>query len=127
MNPNRGMVLFAHGARDPAWVRPFEAVAENLREARPGVGIRLAFLEFMTPDLPTAAASLAAAGCTRVDVVPMFLGAGGHVRRDLPELLDKARRAHPSLQLELLPALSDLPGMLTFLAGALAAMVRAPS
>jgi sirohydrochlorin cobaltochelatase len=126
MNPNRGMVLFAHGARDPAWVRPFEAVAENLREARPGVGIRLAFLEFMTPDLPTAAASLAAAGCTRVDVVPMFLGAGGHVRRDLPLLLQGLREAHPAVRFELHAAIGEIDAVTRSMAAAAAAMLDTP-
>jgi sirohydrochlorin cobaltochelatase len=32
-----------------------------------------------------------AAGCTRVDLLPLFLGSGGHVRKDLPRLLDELR------------------------------------
>jgi sirohydrochlorin cobaltochelatase len=62
----------------------------------------------------------------RLWVCPVFWAANGHVRRDLPALLDEVRRAHPRLQLELLPALSDLPGMLPFLARTLVRMVRAP-
>ena len=53
MNPAKpGLILFAHGARDPRWAIPFEAVAERVRAARPGVPVRLAFLEFMAPNLP---------------------------------------------------------------------------
>lgn len=89
-----GLLLFAHGARDPAWARPFEIVTERLRAARPGTPVVMAYLEFMSPDMAAAAAQLAAAGCTRVHVMPLFLGTGGHVRRDVPLLLDRLREVH---------------------------------
>ena len=89
-----GLLLFAHGARDPAWARPFEMVTERLRAARPGTPLAMAYLEFMSPDMGEAAAQLAAAGCTRVHVMPLFLGTGGHVRRDVPLLLDSLRERH---------------------------------
>ena len=34
-----GLLLFAHGARDPNWARPFEAVRARLRELAPGVEV----------------------------------------------------------------------------------------
>jgi sirohydrochlorin cobaltochelatase len=91
---NEGLLLFAHGARDEAWARPFEIVAERLRAARPGTPLALAYLEFMSPTIEEAAEQLAAAGCTRVHVLPLFLGTGGHVRRDVPVLLDRLREQH---------------------------------
>jgi sirohydrochlorin cobaltochelatase len=33
--PRRGLLLFAHGARDPNWARPFEAVLRMVREREP--------------------------------------------------------------------------------------------
>ncbi len=89
-----GLLLFAHGARDPAWARPFEIVTERLRAARPGTPVAMAYLEFMSPGIEDAAAQLAAAGCRRVHVLPLFLGTGGHVRRDVPPLLDRLRERH---------------------------------
>jgi len=89
-----GLLLFAHGARDPAWARPFEAVAARLRAARPQAPLVLAYLEFMAPGIDEAAEQLVAAGCIRVHVMPLFLGTGGHVRRDVPPLLDGLRQRH---------------------------------
>ncbi len=106
-----GLLLFAHGAREPAWARPFEAVAERIRAHAAMVGtpvqIRLAFLEFMQPGLLEAATSLVEAGCERVDVVPLFLGSGGHVRKDLPALLDTLRAQHPAIEWLLRPAIGE--------------------
>lgn len=107
-----GILLFAHGARDPNWALPFEAVADRLR-GRPhhGAGqapdVTLAFLEFMSPDIATAGDALAARGCTAVSVVPLFLGAGGHVRKDLPKLLDELSARHPGVSWRLCPAVGE--------------------
>jgi sirohydrochlorin cobaltochelatase len=118
-----GLLLFAHGARDPEWARPFDAVAQSVRAQRPGTPVQLAFLEFMLPGLPQAADDLVAAGCTRVDVLPLFLGAGGHVRKDLPRLLGALRAAHPGVQFELHPAVGEMPAVVQAMAGAALALL----
>ncbi|WP_377155684.1 sirohydrochlorin chelatase [Roseateles sp. UC29_93] len=89
------LLLFAHGARDPAWAGPFQAIAAELQMRCPDLPIALAYLELMTPDLATAAGALVAVGATRVQIVPMFLGASGHVRRDVPPLVESLRGAAP--------------------------------
>ena len=120
-----GLVLFAHGARDPRWAAPFEAVAARLRAQRPGVPVRLAYLEFMAPTLPEAGAELAAQGCTRLQVLPMFLGAGGHVRKDLPLLLETLAAAHPGLGVQLLPAVGEIASVTAAMADAALALIDA--
>ena len=100
-----GLVLFAHGARDPRWAAPFEAVLQRVKAQQAEVPVTeaprieapvmLAFLEFMSPTLPEATSQLVDAGCTQVQVLPLFLGTGGHLRRDLPLLIDELRSAHP--------------------------------
>jgi sirohydrochlorin cobaltochelatase len=118
-----GLILFAHGARDPRWALPFEAVAAQVRAARPGVQVQLAFLEFMAPTLPEAGQALALAGCTQVQVLPMFLGTGGHVRKDLPLLMDTLRAAHPATSFTLHPAIGELAPVTQAMAGAAAALL----
>jgi len=121
--PTPGLILFAHGARDPRWAAPFEAVAARLRASHPGHAVRLAFLEFMTPGLGDAGAQLVAAGCDRVAVLPMFLGAGGHVRKDLPLLLDAMRAAHPSVSFTLHAAIGEIDSVVAAMADAAAALL----
>lgn len=84
-----GLLLIAHGARDPAWATPFQEVQQRIRRARPGVQVALSFLEFMSPGIEEAGHGLVAAGCAEIHVVPMFLGASGHVRRDVPPLIER--------------------------------------
>ena len=101
------MVLFAHGARDPRWAAPFEAVAAAVRAAEPSRPVVIAFLELMRPDLAEAVDGLAAAGSTRIDIVPLFLGTGGHLRKDLPPLVEAARGRHPAVSIHLHPAIGE--------------------
>ena len=120
MNPHdlRGLVLLAHGARDPAWAAPFEAIARRVRERAPDAVVRLAFLELMTPGLAGAAGELAALGCRRVDVVPVFLGVGGHVRRDVPAQVEALRQAHPQVVFALHEAIGETARVIAAIADA---------
>lgn len=113
-----GIILFAHGARDPAWARPFETMAERMRGTSQAHRVSLAFLELMTPSLEQAAEALIADGCQRITVVPAFLGAGGHVRRDLPALLATLRERHPGLSIEATCAIGESPAVMAALADA---------
>ncbi len=87
-----GLILFAHGARDPRWREPFDRLRGLVSKQHDGP-VTLAFLELMQPDLGEAARELGHQGVTHAVVVPIFLGTGGHLRRDLPAIIEAARAA----------------------------------
>ena len=116
MNKQSALVLFAHGARDPRWAQPFQRLQAIARERLPDVQVELAFLELMEPRLPAVVARLAEEGCTQVSVVPVFLGQGGHVLRDLPPMIDELRAAYPQLQLSVASAVGESPAVLDAIA-----------
>jgi sirohydrochlorin cobaltochelatase len=118
----RGVLLFAHGARDPRWAEPFEAVAARVSAANASLHVRLAYLELMTPTAREAGRDLALAGCDRVEIVPLFLGAGGHVRKDLPALQRELEAAFPLVQWRLRPAIGELEPVIDAMAAAAAKM-----
>lgn len=111
----RGLILFAHGSRDPAWATTLQALAGEISAIAPDVTVRCAYLELLQPDLPTVIDELAD-GVRQLDVCPIFWSGNGHVQRDLPRLLAQARERHPRLDLRLRPVLSELPGLLPWLA-----------
>lgn len=123
---SRALVLLAHGARNPAWAAPFEQLAAHLSQSRPEWTVRLAFLELMPPDLPSALATLAHEGIKAVDVFPLFLGGSGHVLRDVPPLLEQARQQH-GLSIVLHPALGQQPGMVQAMAQVCLGALEGPS
>jgi len=116
MDGRRGIVLFAHGSRDARWREPMEAVARRAAELDPAAVVRCAYLELAAPDLPQAAAELAAAGVRTVRVVPLFLGIGRHLREDLPRLMDELRSAWPGIAFTLAPAVGESPALVDLMA-----------
>ena len=120
---DKALILFAHGARDPQWAAPFEAVATQVQALRPHVQVCLAYLEFMSPTLLEAVTQIVAAGCLRVTVLPLFLGSGGHVRRDLPTLIEQLRSEHPHVSFTLQGAAGEHPAVVAAIASVAAATV----
>lgn len=122
----RGLLLFAHGARDPRWAAPFEAIAARVSQQVPHAAVHLAFLEFMTPTLREAGDALATQGCERVDVLPLFLGTGGHVRKDLPLLMAELAQSHPAVQWHLQPAIGEFASVTEAMAMAAVGVLHQP-
>jgi len=111
-----GIILFAHGSRDPQWRLPIEAVAAQIAQRQPGTPVRCAYLELCLPSLPDAAIDLIAAGARQLKVFPLFLGVGKHAREDLPELMLALRAAYPEVQMTLLPTAGESPELIAMMA-----------
>lgn len=112
----KALILFAHGARAASWAAPFERLRGITQDRLPDVDVSLAFLELMSPRLPERVAELAAAGVAEVAVVPVFLGQGGHVLRDLPLMLDELRAVYPAIRFSVAEAVGENPAVLNAIA-----------
>lgn len=110
------VVLFGHGARDPQWAGPMQRIRERMLTAPGAPRVELAFLELMTPSLADAVAQLAADGVQRIAVVPVFLAQGGHLKRDLPALVEAARAAHPACRITLAQAVGEAEDVIAAIA-----------
>lgn len=112
-----GIVLFAHGARDPEWARPFEAIRDIVRARRPEFPVELAFLEFMSPGLEDAVQSLAAKGVAAITIFPLFMAPGGHIRNDLPRIVADLRAKHAGQPIAIQTSVGEVPEILDAIAG----------
>jgi sirohydrochlorin ferrochelatase len=82
------LVLVAHGSRDPRALSTVRALMDRVRALRPGLSVHLGHIELNEPLLPD---TLAALGDTEAVLVPLLLGRGYHVKRDIPEMAAAAR------------------------------------
>ncbi|MET3494175.1 sirohydrochlorin chelatase [Variovorax boronicumulans] len=112
----RGIVLLAHGSRDPRWREPIEAVAARVLQDDPAARIVCAYMELAAPDLHAAAASLIADGATAIRLVPLFLGMGKHAREDLPLQLETLRKTWPDTDFSLARIVGEEPELVALLA-----------
>jgi sirohydrochlorin cobaltochelatase len=116
---SEGIVLFAHGSRDRDWAGPFEKLAATLAGKVRGPVV-LAYLESMQPSLADAIAGLVVEGAKAIRVVPVFLGAGGHVKEDLPRLVAEARATHAAISIRLESPIGEQAAVIEAIASAIA-------
>ena len=112
----RGIVLLAHGSRDPLWSKPVLAVAERVRALAPEICVACAYLELQPPALASAAQTLIAQGAADIRVLPLFLGMGKHAREDLPALVEDLRARHPGVRFELATTVGEDARLIDLLA-----------
>jgi sirohydrochlorin ferrochelatase len=93
---SRGLLLVAHGSRDPAAQATTEAIVKLVRAELPGIDVAVGYLDHSTPSVPDALRPLAHDN-DAVTVVPLLFAPGRHVDVDLPALLngDQATIAPP--------------------------------
>jgi sirohydrochlorin cobaltochelatase len=77
------------------------ALAEGL-EARCGLPVRVVFNEFCAPSLEEGVRRAADDGYRRVLVLSTMFNRGGHAEEDIPEAIERARAAHPNVEVQYL-------------------------
>ncbi|MHA6631300.1 sirohydrochlorin chelatase [Pseudonocardia sichuanensis] len=110
MSPSPALVAVAHGSRDPRSAATVAALVGEVRRQRPGLDVRLSFLDLSAPRLPDVLDGVAADGHARAVVVPLLLGHAFHARVDVPGAVATAAARLPGLDIAISPVLGNRPG-----------------
>lgn len=108
----KAVILFGHGARNAEWAEPFHRIRDAMQQRAPAVKVELAFLELMRPTLDEAVDTLVAGGADHIDVVPIFMAAGSHVRKDLPLMAAAAMDRHAGLEIAVAAPVGESPAVI---------------
>ncbi|MEI7031351.1 sirohydrochlorin chelatase [Streptomyces pratensis] len=106
------LVAVAHGSRDPRALSTVLALLDRVRDLRPGLDVRLGHIELNRPLLPDTLDGLRGADAV---LVPLLLGRGHHVKRDLPA----AAAAAPAVRTRIAAPLGPHPLLVDALYGRL--------
>ena len=79
-----------------------------------------------TGALKQAISELANQGVKTITVAPVFISARGHVLKDVPSEAARAKERFPGLEIELSPALGELPEVQKAMTQSLVAMAGGP-
>lgn len=112
----KGVLLFGHGARNPEWVEPFERIRDAMKAREPNTPVEPGYLELSRPNFDEAVDCLVRQGATQIVVVPIFMAAGRHVKKDLPQMAASAMDRHPGLEISLAPPVGEAPPVLAAMA-----------
>ena len=85
------LLLVAHGSADPRAGATIRALARTVAAARPGVDVRVSFLDHAGPRPGEVLFALTKHGHRTAAVVPLLLTSAYHDRVDLPGVLESAR------------------------------------
>jgi sirohydrochlorin ferrochelatase len=109
------VLLIAHGSRQAeANEDSFYLAAELRRRGRYGI-VEPAFLELAEPAIDAGAAKCVAQGAEQVILLPCFLSAGIHVRRDLAEACRRLAERFPAVRFRLADPLGRHPRLVEIL------------
>jgi sirohydrochlorin ferrochelatase len=95
------VLLIAHGSRESTANDDLIELARRLAASGEYPIVEASFLELAEPDIPTGGSRCVARGATRILMVPYFLSAGVHLRRDLTAARDEFARRYPDVDFRL--------------------------
>ena len=112
----KAILLYGHGARNREWAEPFHRIRAAIKARDPKALVEPGFLELMRPSFDEGVACLVDQGATLIVVVPIFMAAGSHVKKDLPQLAANAMDRHPGLVIELAAPVGEADSVLAAMA-----------
>lgn len=92
MSGEPDIILLAHGSSDARWCETFEKLADPTLRSVPGS--RIAYMELAEPSIDTVVSEGVEAGQRTFKIVPLFLAAGRHLRKDVPGMITELEKTH---------------------------------
>ncbi len=92
MTTSHQIILLAHGSSDPRWCETFEQLAAPTLSSVQHSAI--AYMELAEPSLDTIISAGKANGTLNYTIVPLFLAAGRHLRKDVPAMIEQLESEH---------------------------------
>ena len=100
------VILLAHGSSDKRWCETFEKLAAPTLASVDNA--RVAYMELAEPSIDTIIMEGVAEGITEFTIVPLFLAAGRHLRKDVPAMIEELEKAH-GVSIQLAPPIGENP------------------
>ena len=92
MSGEPAIILLAHGSSDARWCETFEKLAQPTLLSVPGS--RVAYMELAEPSIDSVVSEGVKAGTRHFIIVPLFLAAGRHLRKDVPGMITELEKSH---------------------------------
>jgi sirohydrochlorin ferrochelatase len=115
VSESTAVLLIAHGSRNSEANADTHFLEEQLRQDGRFACVAAAFLEQAEPSIDAAAATCVNSGAQRVVLLPHFLSAGVHVRRDLTAAQQRLAERYPEVDFGLAEPVGQHPLLLQIL------------
>ena len=88
------MILVGHGSREKGFAAAMTKVTRLIQKEKKFDFVVCAYNEIVPPSFPDAVEILIKKGVQNIFVLPYFLQAGRHVKRDIPRMLSQLRKKY---------------------------------
>lgn len=106
MSGKPAVILLAHGSSDIHWCQTFENLAQPTLGSIGNASI--AYMELSSPSLQDVVREGKANGMADFVVIPLFLAAGRHLRKDIPAMIAELER-NQDVRIQLTPPVGENP------------------
>ena len=105
---SKKLVLLAHGSSSLEWSGAFESMTAQIRQQNEHAVI--AFMELSSPSLQEVCAEAKSAGYQSIQVLPLFLAIGRHLKKDVPAMIAQYSQ-ELDIDIELLAPIGQHPAL----------------
>ncbi|MDQ0154457.1 sirohydrochlorin chelatase [Robertmurraya andreesenii] len=101
----KAVLYVAHGTRSKKGELEARSFLQKIMMKAPLPIQEISFLELSEPSMDEGFARCIQQGATDITVIPIFLLAAGHMKRDIPDNVKRWKQKYPQIRIELLNAL----------------------
>lgn len=99
MRVKTAVIILGHGSRSVGADETIRRIAGEVKRSGDYASVEHAFLQYTKPTPRDALEICIKQKPARIVIVPFFMQSGAHVTRDIPELVEKAKKQHPGIDI----------------------------
>ncbi len=92
------VIILGHGSRSAGADKSIQRIAVEVKKRGEYEIVEQAFLQHTPPGLMETIEACARKDAGRIVIVPFFMQSGTHVTKDVPALIEQARKKHPGIE-----------------------------
>ncbi len=93
------VIILGHGSKNRGADETVRRIAAEVKKLGGYEIVEYAFLQYVRPTPHDALENCALQKAERIVIVPFFMQSGAHVTKNIPELVGKARKRHPGVDI----------------------------
>jgi sirohydrochlorin ferrochelatase len=105
------VIILGHGSRSEGADKSIQRIAAEVKKRGGYEIVEQAFLQHTPPTLMETIEACARQDAGRIVIVPFFMQSGAHVTKDVPALIEQARKKHPGIEILLTDFVGSHPLM----------------
>jgi sirohydrochlorin ferrochelatase len=93
------VIILGHGSRSAGADKSIQRIAVEVKERGGYEIVEQAFLQHAPPALMDTIEACTRKNAGRIVIVPFFMQSGAHMTKDVPALIEQAKKKHPGIEI----------------------------